>query len=193
MTQTHNPATTLALIRDFFVAKNPEMRKDSLLRLAHAYPLLPEAAHILRLPDDSSHPYWRELEYAFNRIFVGPGPIPAPPYASVYLNHDKCLMGTGTLRVRALMHSLHLSVPHEGHDPDDFLPYELDLYLALTALSPAAVDAQARHWFLHEHLPHWLTLFIRQAQEANTTPAIALVLHLLEHICLPQNTEGFPD
>lgn len=176
----------IALVRDFFATSLADVRKDAVRSLARAYPQWPEAHGLEERTPPPAHPdHWLDMEYAFCRIFLGPGAVPAPLYASVYLGNDGLLMGPVTLRVRALMYSVGLTVPREGHIPDDFLPYELDLYLALNAQAatpPASPqEAQERHWFLHEHLPRWLPSFIGKARpEAAECPAIRLVLRVLE-------------
>ena len=112
------------LLRDFFAARTRE-------ELRAAYAAL--AAH---MPDGFpplGDAEAARLEYAFNRLFVGPDALPAPPYASVYLDADPLHMGPSTLDMRALLHSLGLAAPHDGQ-PDDFLPYELEAWHALTLL-----------------------------------------------------------
>ena len=61
----------------------------------------------------------REAEYAFNRLFVGPGPVPAPPYASVYLDAEPLLMGQAAVSMRELIWSLGLAVREEDNLPED--------------------------------------------------------------------------
>lgn len=179
----------IALVRDFFATSSPDVRKNTVHCLARAYPQWAEAHEFEEATPTPAQPdHWLDMEYAFCRIFLGPCAVPAPLYASVYLDNDGLLMGPVTLRVRALMYSVGLTVPHEGQNPDDFLPYELDLYLALAtrAVTPPATPQEAleRHWFFHEHLPQWLPLFIEKARpEAAECPAIRLVLRVLEHLC----------
>lgn len=160
----------IAHIRDFFAASDPQKRKAPLLALLKDCP--PE------ISPQFSETFWLNLEYQFNSLFVGPGPVSAPPYASVYLETDQLLMGHSTLRVRALLHSLGLRVPDEEQNPDDFLPYELDLYLAL--LQNDAAPTPESQWFLHEHVPQWIALFLQQARPHATHPALLHVLKLLE-------------
>lgn len=171
----------IAHIRDFFAATEPEKRKAPLLALLEESPL--------PTPQDSPE-FWLALEYQFNSLFVGPGPVSAPPYASVYLETDQLLMGHSTLRVRALLHSLGLRVPCEEQNPDDFLPYELDLYLALHQ-DPAASTPEHR-WFLYEHLPQWLALFLRQARAHATHPALLQVFTLLENSVISKSEGPLP-
>lgn len=140
-------------------------------------------------PDDP----WRDAEYAFNRLFVGPMAVPAPPYASAWLETDPRLMGESTMDVRDLYHALGYAVPDEGTTPDDHLSFELDAALALLALREAAsprviatseecilaVD-EAWCWLVAEHMGAWVPRFVQRAlAEPGVPPPIARALALL--------------
>ena len=162
------------LLRDFFAARTRE-------ELRAAYAAL--AAH---MPDGFpplGDAEAARLEYAFNRLFVGPDALPAPPYASVYLDDDPLHMGPSTLDMRALLHSLGLAAPHGGQ-PDDFLPYELEAWHALTLLldndtaGPAA--REALQWLCGEHLGRWLPVFLQRARQAGPPPELLAVLDALD-------------
>lgn len=138
----------------------------------------------LSLPP-STETNWQDVEYAFNRLFVGPEAVPAPPYSSVYLDAEPLLMGSSTLAMRDLLRELQLTVPDAGQ-PDDFLAYELDAWLVLARLCETD-DAALREallstleWLTREHMGRWLPLFIRNARQANDTPALETVLRGLE-------------
>lgn len=138
---------------------------------------------------------WRNAEYAFNRLFVGPMAVPAPPYASAWLETEPRLMGESTMDVRALYHALGYAVPGEGTTPDDHLSFELDAALALLALRgadhPAAAPAEggdepglavedAWRWLVAEHMGAWVPRFVQRAlAEPGVPPAIARALALL--------------
>lgn len=138
---------------------------------------------------------WSEAEYAFNRLFVGPMAVPAPPYASAWLETEPRLMGESTMDVRALYHALGYAVPGEGTTPDDHLSFELDAALALLALRgadhPAAAPAEggdepglaveeAWRWLVAEHMGAWVPRFVQRAlAEPGVPPAIARALALL--------------
>ncbi len=129
-------------------------------------------------PDDA-------LEFAFNRLFVGPEAVPAPPYASVYLDADPLLMGASATAMRELLHSLGLTVA-DGQ-PEDFLACELEVWLVLTRLlrtapPEARPDVRAAlFWLTGEHLGRWIPLFLKRARGAAPPPALAAVLDSLEH------------
>lgn len=142
--------------------------------------------------------HWRTTEYAFNRLFVGPMAVPAPPYASAWLETDPRLMGESTMDVRDLYHALGYAVPDEGATPDDHLSFELDAALALLALreaadaaSPSSAPApspstlatytqEAWRWLVAEHMGAWVPRFVQHAlAEPDVPPAIARALAML--------------
>ena len=123
-----------------------------------------------------------ELEYAFNRLFIGPKAPPAPLYASVYLEREPQIMGESTLEVRELYRALGLCHAQEGHVPDDHLALELDVWLALETLCQNAPDNEAlqaaRRWLVAEHMSRWLPCFLKRAEDAldDAPPALGAVL-----------------
>ena len=44
-----------------------------------------------------------ELVWEYRRLFVGPGHLPAPPWGSVYTDHECVIFGEATLALRAWM------------------------------------------------------------------------------------------
>ncbi|QGY40462.1 cytoplasmic chaperone TorD family protein [Pseudodesulfovibrio cashew] len=108
---------------------------------------------------------WREVEYDFNRLFVGPAAIPAPPYASAYAEKPQ-LMGKATLEVREAYRALGLEVPDMNATPDDHLAFELDAVTALGCEKDAdeAVE-RLKAWFIGEHMNGWIPCFAAAVQE----------------------------
>lgn len=144
--------------------------------------------------------HWRDAEYAFNRLFVGPMAVPAPPYATAWLETEPRLMGEAAMDMRALYHALGRAVPGEGTAPDDHLSFELDAALALLALrgagdrivpssapaptpassAPAADVEDAWRWLVAEHMGAWVPRFVQRAlAEPGVPPAIARALAML--------------
>lgn len=129
----------------------------------------------------------KAVEYEFNRLFVGPDAVPAPPFASVYLEEEPQLMGRSTLEVRELLCGLGLAVP-EGGEPDDFLPYELEAWIQLCMLEEQVSSEQdlktildARRWLVLEHMACWLPAFIVRAVDSSDSPVISTIVKLLEN------------
>lgn len=127
-----------------------------------------------------------ELEFAFNRLFVGPDVVPAPPYASVYLDAEPLLMGKSTTAMRELLNSLGLTMAHSGQ-PEDHLACELEVWLVLVRLlETAPVEARedvraALDWLTRDHMARWLPPFLRLARAAAPPPALVEILYCLEH------------
>ena len=166
-------ALTLAL-RDFFSSTDA----DALAAAATRF------APVEILPDSID---WQAEEYAFNRLFVGPQAVPAPPYASVYLEAEPRLMGNAATDMREMLQALGLAAP-EGQ-PDDFIACELEVWMMLTLLlHPERGDdlrAHAREalaWLVDEHMARWLPAFVERARKADApTPAIQAALRCLEY------------
>jgi TorA maturation chaperone TorD len=49
-------------------------------------------------PADFDDSYWEGAEFVFNRLFVDPAALQAPPYASYYLEPEQQLMGKSMLK-----------------------------------------------------------------------------------------------
>ena len=105
------------------------------------------------------------LTWDFNRLFVGPGEMLAPPWESVHRSRTKLTFQESTLQVRALYEAFGVQAPALHREPDDHLALELDF---LAALSERAVEAAARgdgeqlegclraqQAFLRDHLLAW--------------------------------------
>jgi len=170
-------------LRDFFYSQNMEEMRAAGLRLAVLFHFLPAAVPVVQLADAQ----WPEVEYDFNRFFVGPGSVVAPPYASVYLEPEVRLMGASTMHFRKFLQEMHTAVPGDGSLPDDFLPFELDAWvMACDKYSTAEASAvktldEACRWLLHDHMGAWIPPFIHRAlQGGDMHPALALALAALQ-------------
>lgn len=127
---------------------------------------------------------WEQEEFAFNRCFIGPGTVIAPPFASVYLDPEPLLMGRATLLARQVYSLLGLESPWRDSLPDDHLSLELDALMALGTLAGRYDDSQLQElyrFFLQDHLCVWAAEFVdRLSHSHQVTPAIAFVArHLL--------------
>lgn len=167
--ETGKESTLVALgiaLRDFFMAGNLE-EMTAALSLAG---LMREAP--------GANP---ALEYEFNRLFTGPEAPLAPPWASVYLEKEPRLMGACTIEIRQLAWAAGL----EGAAgiPEDWLPLELELYLALLALEETDSLAwlrQGRRW-LASHLLSWTPSFIERVRSSTNDSILLEVCIRLEN------------
>lgn len=117
----------------------------------------------------------KEAEFDFNRLFVGPQRLLAPPYASVYLSEDRLIMQQETLEVRKIYAMLGLQVGEINHIPDDFLGYELYFLSAVLDMVTKGKDDVAEaakelyYSFLQDHVMNWAGKhFDRVAEQAAT-------------------------
>jgi TorA maturation chaperone TorD len=168
---------TLLALRNFFLARSGKELAEACATLADTEVMTPDAT-------DFDDRYWQEAEFAFNRLFVGPAALQAPPYASCYLEPEQQLMGKSTLKVRRLYEMAGLVSSLQGLLPDDHLGVELDAALGLQALAERFDEEEPRalwRYFLREHLSSWVPLFLDQARNAETGhPAVNLALDRLE-------------
>ncbi|OEF95831.1 hypothetical protein BHF68_10565 [Desulfuribacillus alkaliarsenatis] len=67
-----------------------------------------------------------QTEFDYNKLFVGPGKVKAPPYESVYRNPKRLLMQQETLAVRNFYRKLGIECKDNGSQPDDHLGLELE-------------------------------------------------------------------
>lgn len=162
-------------LRDFFLAANAGD-----LRVAY---------ELLRQGDAAAPPVddWSEVEFAFNRLFVGPASLVAPPYSSVYLDGQPDLMGPTTTTIRHFYEAIGLVSPWLDSLPDDHLSLELDAYRRLERAGAVLDldelrDLQA---FLGAHLRSWVPLFVDRVRRSEDTPeAILFVASLAERVAL---------
>jgi TorA maturation chaperone TorD len=105
------------------------------------------------------------------RLFVGPGPVPCPPYESYWredvpLDVRRSLMGPCTAELRQLYADLGLEMTRELGELPDHIAVELE---ALTyALSAEATYPQARAIFC-DHLRRWLPRLCRAVGHETTS------------------------
>ena len=153
----------LEALRDFFFAQNAT-------QLANTYAVLEEAVSFdLPIVDD-----WEMVEFAFNRLFIGPKAPIAVPFASVYLDSEPQVMGKSTLITRRIFEMLGVQSPWQDSLPDDHLSLELDACIRLSAIRQASDSSETEElwsYFLHEHLAKWLPLWIDQVRTAEQVPA----------------------
>jgi TorA maturation chaperone TorD len=114
------------------------------------------------------------------RLFVGPGPLLAPPYESVHTTRERLLFDVPTLEVRAAYRAFGRVAPAVGREPDDHLGLELDFVAHLCGRALDAVDADdelaldttlaALQAFHTDHLGRWGANCLRLVEEHAATP-----------------------
>ncbi len=106
-----------------------------------------------------------ELVWDFNRLFVGPGEMLAPPWESVHRSKTGLTFQESTLEVRALYGRFGVEAPALHREPDDHLALELAFVGHLSDLATAADQRsdeseldrcfEAQRAFLQRHLLGW--------------------------------------
>lgn len=105
----------------------------------------------------------KELHREYNRLFIGPRALPAPPWGSVYTDPEGVIFGNLTLAVRQWMreHGVRMQLPDK--EPED----HFGLMLLMLSWAAGRIDDAAIDALLEQHLlvwaPRFLELFIEGA------------------------------
>lgn len=121
----------------------------------------------------------RAVRRDHRRLFVGPGPLLAPPYESVHRSEDRLVFEEQTRQVRAVYAHHGLAAPRLDRDPDDHIGLELDLLATLSLRAMDALEAGdpatvaelqlAQRTFLADHLLRWAPgLMVAIEEQADT-------------------------
>lgn len=160
-------------LRDFFSGERAAALRDAAANLANASnEPAPEAED------------WEKAEFDFNKLFVGPAALLAPPYASVYLDPEPLLMGKSTLVVRKVYQLLGLESPDRNSLPDDHIALELDACVVMltvrSRLRQEELEALCRY-FIVEHMARWTPRFTERVRSVqNVHPVFEYVANQLD-------------
>lgn len=129
-----------------------------------------------------------QVKYDYNKLYVGPASLLAPPYESVYSSNNKIMMQRETLEVRDFYRQLGLACVDEGRIPDDHLGLEME-FLAFLLYSILQTDEKDRdeqisiyYNFMDKHLSGW---GLRHSQDVITnskTNTCRAIGRLLEEV-----------
>jgi TorA maturation chaperone TorD len=107
-----------------------------------------------------------EVNYEYNRLFVGPAKLLAPPYESAYRNCLGLVMQGETLAVRNAYREAGIEVGDKNAIPDDHLGLEFEFICFLLAQAGQKLEAEdlvaANSYltlyqnFLQEHIVSWV-------------------------------------
>jgi TorA maturation chaperone TorD len=119
------------------------------------------------------------LQADFKQLFVGPGPMKAPPWESVYRNEDHLLFDQHTLQVREFYARHGMEFVRINQVPEDAVAIELEFMRLLTERLAQAIDSgdtggeqlllQEQSAFLKEHLLIWVPKFVMLCQRSAAT------------------------
>jgi putative dimethyl sulfoxide reductase chaperone len=129
---------------------------------------------------DRADAIMQETRLEYNRLFVGPDILPAPPWESVYVDSEHLLFGETTLQVREIYKELGLQFIHGNHEPDDHIALELEFVSHLIKMTLSAIYCNNRKaiialldrqiFFLRNHLLNWTPQFGSLLSENTTHP-----------------------
>lgn len=167
--QTLNPVTAIIIFRTL-----SEMGSEPVNKWASS---LTEAIENLASGEKKS---WDEVRQEYQRLFIGPGPLPAAPWESVYLSEDHITLDEHTLAVREFYRRWGYEVSNVKQDPDDHIGLELEFMALLinTSLGNIHPDKQqklieildAQRTFLNNHLFCWVKPFCSKLAENTKHP-----------------------
>lgn len=118
-----------------------------------------------------------ELLDEYERLFVGPGRTPCPPYESLWQQgqpklEQGHLMGAASAAVSDLYHTLGLDVSPDARELPDHIAIEWEV-LACALRGEAEHADQVAAALLNEHLQTWLPSFCAAVREEAQRPFYA--------------------
>lgn len=140
----------------------------------------PSVNEALILLKNSSIQEIQLARYDFNRLFIGPDKLLAPPYESVYRAKDRVLMQQDTAIIRNFYKEAGLEVQNKYSEPDDHIMFELEFicYLLHQVLTSSSVEDKKR--FLELYKVFMKTRFIPWVDEHCKD----VILHGQSDICV---------
>ncbi|MBK5144804.1 Tat proofreading chaperone DmsD [Budviciaceae bacterium BWR-B9] len=105
------------------------------------------------------------LNEAYQRLFIGPEALPAPPWGSVYLDRESVVFGNSTLDLRQWQASLGIAVQQQLREPEDHIGLLLMLAAWLAENQPGQPGI-----LLGEHVLPWSSRFLTLLEERAEHP-----------------------
>ena len=118
------------------------------------WPLPP--AQLRPVLDTLKTPSDEPLRDAWQRLFIGPYALPAPPWGSVWLDRESVLFGESTLELRQWMRDNAIAFEVQQNEPEDHFG---TLLLLAAWLSESGRD-DVRDELLAQHLLPWSQRFL---------------------------------
>ncbi|NIH22388.1 TorD/DmsD family molecular chaperone [Providencia heimbachae] len=116
-----------------------------------------------------------DIVYDYSILFEGQGAMPAPPWSSVYLEHDNTVMGESTAAYRHFLMEKGLVTETGVREPEDQFGLML---MAISALAEQGED-EAIIILLEQHLLPWSYRYLELVQQSKTEqpfyPNLAMV------------------
>lgn len=122
----------------------------------------------------------------FNKLFIGPGHLFAPPWESVYKEEDHTIFGEATLQVRRRYKKYGVEINNMHKEPDDHMGYECAcLNVLLAEAASAEDDSEMRAEiadFIQTHPLSWVTEFTDLMIKNSVTDYYKGIAYLLRGI-----------
>src|SRR5471032_1233398 len=128
-----------------------------------------EAEHLFK----KSVSYAESDDEAFQRLFVGPYALPAPPWGSVYLDRESVLFGDSTLELRDWMRLHGIELHKVQAEPEDHIGLMLMMSAWLAENSPELLEE-----FLATHLFTWVFRYLALLEQGAEHPIYQAIARL---------------
>lgn len=155
-----------------------------------------------RLPEE----ILRDMKVEYNRLFVGPGHLLAPPYESVYKTKDEdtktgVVMGDDTIAAKKLYHRAGLELDDNFRDLPDHIAVELYFMSYLCNLESINADEgedsidrmtnikELQREFLNSHLGTWISDFSQTVDSQTNSEFYRGIANLTEKWVLSEINE----
>ncbi len=139
----------------------------------------------------------RQLEVEYNRLFVGPGHLPCPPYESAYTKDRPSdevglLAGPAVFDVKRLYAQAGFQLSSSFRDYPDHISVELEFMGHLCASESRSRGNQAERWadrefeFMNRHVGRWAGQFADSVIGVTTCPFYVAAATLLKRFALDE-------
>lgn len=105
-----------------------------------------------------------DISYDYSILFEGQGSMPAPPWGSVYLEHDNTVMGESTAAYRDFLQAKGLVTDTGIREPEDQFGL---MMMAVSALAEQEDDSAVIALF-EQHLLPWAYRYLELVQQSKT-------------------------
>jgi len=123
----------------------------------YAHQSLASIAQTFKTPADEP------LTESWQRLFIGPYALPAPPWGSVWLDRESVLFGESTLALRQWMRENAIAFEMQQNEPEDHIATLLMLAAWLVENGRDAECDQLLAWHLLPWSHRFLSVFIDNA------------------------------
>ncbi|WP_028309403.1 TorD/DmsD family molecular chaperone [Desulfitibacter alkalitolerans] len=121
----------------------------------------------------------KELAFDYNKLFVGPDKVLAPPWESVYTSEERVVFARPTMEVRDFYRRHNIEYQRLNQEPEDHFAVELEFMAHLIEKQEEALTKKEKDLsqyyileqrkFMVEHLQQWAYLFLDQVYQKAST------------------------